>query len=221
MAEGSKRQRKVMELLKALVAFGADGASEALLSEALWPDSEADAAHNSLKTTVHRLRQLLGRPDALKIHDGTISLNRSCCWVDAWEVRKLFGADARASNRWQRLRHGIRLYRGPLFAADHEPWLLAAREDLQGRVADAVLALGRHRERMEEWESAIEVYEKGLAVDELAEPLYRRLMICHEQLGHHADAMITYERCRRRLDEKLGVDPSRVTQALADEIRHH
>ncbi len=221
LAEGPKRQRKVMELLKALVAFGADGASEALLSEALWPDSEADAAHNSLKTAVHRLRQLLGRRDALKIHDGTISLNRSCCWVDAWEVRKLFGTETRATNRWRRLRHGIRLYRGPLFAADDEPWLLAAREDLQARVADAVLALGRHRERMEEWESAIEIYEKGLIVDELAEQLYRRLMICHEQLGHHADAMITYERCRRRLDEKLGVAPSRVTKSLADDIRHH
>lgn len=221
VAGGPKRQRKVVDLLKALVAHGADGASEARLAEALWPDSEADAARNSLKTTVHRLRHLLGRPDALRIRDGTISLNRECCWVDAWEFRKLVGTSADAGNRWARLSKGIELYRGPLFAADDESWLLAPREVLQGLVADAVLALGRHRERMEEWESAIEAYQKGLAVDELAEPLYRRLMICHEQLGRHADAMITYERCRRRLDEKLGVDPSRVTQALADEIRHH
>jgi len=208
-------------LLQALVAYGKSGVGETALSEELWPDSEADAARNSLKTTVHRLRQMLGRTDAVHIRDGTVGLNEECCWVDAWELRKLLMTDADPDTRRDRLRSAVALYKGQLFDAQDGTWLLAARQELQKCVRDAVRELGRYSERMEDWGLAIELYEKGLAVDEVAEELYRRLMVCHEQLGHHADAIITYERCRQRLDEKLGVGPSSVTQALANDIRHH
>ena len=219
--DGTKRQKKVLELLQALVACGEYGVGETALSEALWPDSEADAARNSLKTAVHRLRQLLGLTDAVRIRDGTVSLNEACCWVDAWEVRKLLMTDAEPGTRRKRLRAGVALYKGQLFDAQEGIWLQAARQELQKLVRDAVRELGRYSERMEDWGLAIELYEKGLAVDEVAEELYRRLMVCHEQLGHHADAIITYERCRQCLDERLGVGPSNVTQALANEIRLH
>ena len=218
---GSKRQKKVLELLQVLVAVGQYGVGETVLSECLWPDSEADAARNSLKTTVHRLRHLLGRTDAVCIRDGTVSLNDSCCWVDAWEVRKLLTTEAEPDIRREHLREGVALYQGELFDAQESTWLLSARQDIQKWVREAAMELGRYSERMEDWDVAIEAYEKGLAVDEFAEELYRRLMICHDQLGHHADAIITYERCRHCLDEKLGVGPSRVTRALAHEIRLH
>jgi len=133
----------------------------------------------------------------------------------------LLMTDAEPGTRRKRLRAGVALYKGQLFDAQEGIWLLAARQELQKLVRDAVRELGRYSERMEDWGLAIELYEKGLAVDEVAEELYRRLMVCHEQLGHHADAIITYERCRQCLDERLGVGPSNVTQALANEIRLH
>jgi len=133
----------------------------------------------------------------------------------------MLATDAAPEVRRERLRRGVALYKGQLFDAQDASWLVSARQELQKSVREAVRELGRYTERMEDWGRAIELYEKGLAVDEVAEELYRRLMVCHEQLGHHADAIITYERCRQLLDERLGVDPSRVTQALAEDIRHH
>jgi ATP/maltotriose-dependent transcriptional regulator MalT/two-component SAPR family response regulator len=221
ISQGTTRQKKVVELLKALIALGGERVSEAVLTDAIWPDSEADAAHNSLKTSVHRLRQLLGRADAIEIAQGTISLNRACCWVDAWEVDTLLSSAPKSHDRLDRLRRGIELYRGDLFSADDEAWALTHREKLRGKVRDAVCDLGRYWEQLEEWQTAIDAYEAGIALDEYSETLYRRLMVCHDRLGRYADAMIIYEQCRERLDRKLGVSPSRITRALAEEIRHH
>jgi len=222
ICEGAKRQKKVIELLKALIAHGGTQVSEATLSESLWPDAEADAAHNSLKTAVHRLRQLLGRSDAVRIENGGFSLSSDSCWVDAWEVEKLLrSSDSTGTQRIERLCSGIELYRGVLFDGDDDAWVLRLRERLQELVRGAITEVGRYWERLEEWQAAIETYELGLSTDPCAETLYRRLMVCHEQLGHHADAIIIYERCRRRLDRRLGVAPSRTTQALAKEIRHY
>ncbi|MFW2404010.1 MAG: BTAD domain-containing putative transcriptional regulator, partial [Gammaproteobacteria bacterium] len=222
VSDGAKRQKKVIELLKALIARGGTQVSEAILSESLWPDAEADAGHNSLKTSIHRLRQLLGRSDAVKTDNGGFSLNPDCCWVDAWEVEKLLRpGDSTGTQRIDRLRRGIELYRGMLFDGDDDAWMLSLRERLQEKVRAAIEEVGRYWERLEEWQSSIEIYEYGLTLDACAESFYRRLMVCHEQLGHHADAIIIYERCRRRLDRRLGVAPSRSTQALAREIRHH
>lgn len=222
VCEGAKRQKKVIELLKALIAHGGKQVSEATLSESLWPDAEGDAAHNSLKTAVHRLRRLLGRSDAVRIDNGGLSLSSDSCWVDAWDVEKLLRpGDSTGTKRIERLRQGIELYRGVLFDGDDDAWILSLRERLQECVRGAITEVGRYWERLEEWQSAIETYERGLSADPCAETLYRRLMVCHEQLGHHADAIIIYERCCRRLDGRLGVAPSRSTQALAKEIRHH
>ena len=221
VGDESMRQRKVLDLLKALVAAGSRGMTVAQLAESLWPDAEADAAHNALKTTAHRLRQLLTRPDSLLVTDGSMHLNPDCVWVDAWEVEKLLTQSTDAPGRRLRLQNAIELYHGPLFEAHDAPSLLPERSRLQQLVCHAIDELGRYWERMEEWPQAIELYEMGLTVDEIAEPLYRRLMVCHEQLGHHVDAIMTYEKCRESLDRNLGVRPSRLTRSLAEEIRHH
>ena len=62
-----KAQRKPLELLMALVAFGGREVSERQLTEALWPDAEGDAAHQACAVALHRLRKLLG-------HDAAITL---------------------------------------------------------------------------------------------------------------------------------------------------
>jgi LuxR family transcriptional regulator, maltose regulon positive regulatory protein len=54
------RLRKPQELLQALIAFGGTEVSAGVLIDALWPDSEGDAAYHALEMTLSRLRQLLG-----------------------------------------------------------------------------------------------------------------------------------------------------------------
>ena len=52
------RLRKPQELLQALIAFGATEVSAGVLIDALWPDSEGDAAYHALESALYRLRQL-------------------------------------------------------------------------------------------------------------------------------------------------------------------
>ena len=70
------RLRKPQELLQALIAFGGTEVSAGVLIDALWPDSEGDAAYHALESALYRLRQLLGARDAVRMEGGKVSLNR-------------------------------------------------------------------------------------------------------------------------------------------------
>lgn len=136
-----KLQKRPLALLKLLVAGGPGrGVRKEVLADALWPDAEADAAHNALETTVHRLRKLLGH-EVIVARGDRVSLNEASSWVDAWEVeRKLAQASAR-------LEHGgggaeavplalraLELYRGPFLPEETAAWALAARDGLREKV---------------------------------------------------------------------------------------
>jgi DNA-binding SARP family transcriptional activator len=69
-----------------------------------------------------------------------------------------------------------------------------------------------------DWHAAIDGYRRGLEVDDLAEELYRRLMVCHLRLGQKGEALSTYERCRRVLGAALGIEPSTETVALQQNV---
>jgi hypothetical protein len=69
------RLRKPQELLQALVAFGGTEVSAGVLIDALWPNSEGDAAYHALESALHRSRQLLGARDAVRMDGGKVSLS--------------------------------------------------------------------------------------------------------------------------------------------------
>ena len=91
VAFSRKAQQKPLALLKALIALGGSGIKEERLTELLWPDAEGDMAHQSFETTLHRLRRLLGRPEALIVRDGRVTLDNRYCWVDVWAFERLLG----------------------------------------------------------------------------------------------------------------------------------
>ncbi|WP_341889828.1 hypothetical protein, partial [Variovorax sp. YR752] len=49
----------------------------------LWPESDGDLAMDAFEVALRRLRQLLGRPDALRLAGGILWLDRDLVWVDA------------------------------------------------------------------------------------------------------------------------------------------
>jgi DNA-binding SARP family transcriptional activator len=82
------RLRKPRELLQSLIAFGGTEVGAGVLIDALWPDSEGDAAYHALESALYRLRQLLGARDAVLMEGGKVSLNRDQLWVDMWEFEE-------------------------------------------------------------------------------------------------------------------------------------
>jgi LuxR family maltose regulon positive regulatory protein len=215
------RLRKPQELLQALIAFGGTEVSAGALIDALWPDSEGDAAYHALESALYRLRQLLGARDAVRMEGGKVSLNRDQLWVDMWEfeaeLQRPHDPKVIDIERISRLRF---FYQGHFLQHETEkPWALKARQELRDRLLHAVCDAARKCEHARRWEDAVNLYRSGIELDSLNESLYRGLMLCHQELGDHSEALQAYRRCRELLTRFLGIPPNAKTQALYHSVR--
>jgi two-component SAPR family response regulator len=215
------RLRKPQELLQALIAFGGTEVSAGALIDALWPDSEGDAAYHALESALYRLRQLLGARDAVRMEGGKVSLNRDRWRVDMWEFEEeLQRADDPEANVIGRIGRLRLLYRGHFLQHESEkPWALKARQESRDRMLCAIRDAARKCERARRWEDAANLYRSGIELDSLNEGLYRGLMLCHQELGDHSEALQIYGRCRELLTRFLGIPPNAKTQALYHSVR--
>jgi DNA-binding SARP family transcriptional activator len=226
-----KAQRKPLELLKALIAFGGRDVSEEQLTQALWPDAEGDAAHQALSTTLHRLRQLIGHENAIHRREGKLTLDSRRCWVDLWAFQRLLARAETATARAQRdsrawdeasqwTDRALYLYRGPFLGGDRDvSWAAAVTDRLRRRLIRQLGELGRHWEALRDWPKTMGFYEKALEVEPRAEEFYRRLMAFHSFLGRRAEGLEVYQRCCRALDATMGVVPSPETEAIHSSLR--
>jgi LuxR family maltose regulon positive regulatory protein len=210
------RLRKPQELLQALIAFGGTEVGAGVLIDALWPDSEGDAAYHALESALYRLRQLLGARDAVRMEGGKVSLNRDQLWLDMWEFEEeLQRPHDPAANGIERVGRLRRLYQGDFLQhEDEKPWVLKARQELRDDLLRAIRDAARECEHARRWEEAANLYRSGLELDSLNEGLYRGLMLCHHELGDHSEALQAYRRCRELLTRFLGIAPNAKTQAL-------
>jgi hypothetical protein len=128
-----KAQKKPLELLKALIAFGGRDVSEARLADALWPEADGDAAAQALATTLFRLRKLLGE-HVIRRQESRLTLDPAFCWVDCWAFERLSSDESGdASSRLAKLR---KLHQGPfLDGSEDAPWAQTMRQRLHARFA--------------------------------------------------------------------------------------
>ena len=219
-----KAQKKPLELLKALAAQGGHEVGTANIAEMLWPEAEGDAALEALEVTLRRLRKLLGRDEAVRLHEGRLALNEGLCWVDTRAFERAHqradallrdgrpdAADADLESVAQRL---LSLYTGHFLVGDDErPWLVACRQRLASRIFRDLSAIGQAWEDRGAPHRAELIYRRGVELDAVSEMLYRRLMSVQTRRGDRAGALATYRRCRRMLQMTLGVEPSTETEA--------
>jgi LuxR family maltose regulon positive regulatory protein len=124
------------------------------------------AAH-SFKTTLRRLRQLLGRNDFLVVQDGRLSLNRQFCWVDTWrfdEVADVIaaaaqpGAPAPTSATIEALVARLRpAYPAPFLPDDMATWVDAYRTRIHRRYERCLAQLSQLTERADSQGSGVAV----------------------------------------------------------------
>lgn len=225
-----KVQHKPLAMLKILIALGGREVPEERMTDILWPEADADFAHNSFAMTLKRLRTLLGSENVLSLRDGRLTLDNRFCWVDAWTFERLLtaagssgreGAGGEEGRRFQPLMEkALTLYNGLFMAGETgNPWALSPRERLRSKFLRGVEMLGSHFERAGDWKNAARCYQKGLDVDNLAEQFYRGLMVCHQRQGRTTEALTVYHRCRKVLAAALGVHPSPATEAIYQSLR--
>jgi LuxR family maltose regulon positive regulatory protein len=217
---GRKAPRKILALLKALIALGGTEVSESALIDALWPDEEGDAAHGAYTMAIIRLRKLLGESEVLVQSGGKLSLDRRRCWVDAWAFGET--ADLGVASRAENLEadrsdeaSALNLYKGSFLAGDLDaPWSAPTRERLRAKFIGLVSLQGRQLEAVHRHAAALSLYQRGLDADNLVEEFYQGLMRCYAKLDRNAEAHAVYVRLKQLLSLALGVQPSTTTQQL-------
>ena len=220
---GRKAPKKTLALLKAIIARGGS-APESFLIDTFWRDEEGDAAARSLAAAVHRLRGLLDDNDAVLQLGGSISLDRTRVWVDAWAFdRALDRAHNRghaASERDAAVAQALGLYRGEFLPEEEgEAWPVAMRERLRSRF---IQGIGEHAARLEaahRESDAIVLYLRGLDADSVVEPFYQGLMRCYHRLDRLPEAVSAYRRLKQTLSITLSLAPSGATERLYQMLR--
>ncbi|MBI3569732.1 MAG: hypothetical protein HY082_01315 [Gammaproteobacteria bacterium] len=218
-----KAQHRPLELLKVLVALGGREVATDQLAMAMWPESEGDVAYNAFEITLHRLRKLIGIEKALVLSNGLLSLNNQFCWVDVWLLEQVMGrAEALLNSAQPDLdeltdlsSRVLAIYHGHFLGRETpEPWSISLRERLRSKFLRHLIDVARHWERIGRHGTAIQCYQKGLEIDDLAEIFYQRLMVCYQQLGRRSEALAVYRRCRATLSLILSISPSPATEAI-------
>ena len=213
-----KAQHKLLDLLRVMIALGAQQVSEDEICEWLWPDADGDVAAGNLRTSLHRLRKLLKHDDAITVHDNRVSLNDKFCWLDtqAFEHLTAESNEALAAEKFEK---AIRLYNGHLFEKESHAWVLPLRDRLRGRFQRSVLNLTKVWETNGNAEKAEALYYQCLERDGSAEMVYRQLMLHLKARGRHAEALDVYRRCETALLNSLATRPSPETRLLYESLR--
>lgn len=216
MEYGHKPPKKPLALLKAIIALDGQGATEHQLIDALWPDEEADAAHEALNVALYRLRKLLGHAEAVQLHDGRLALDAGTCWVDALAFERLVREADQAAIRdpVDLMQRALALYAGHFLADADEAWAISLRERLRSQFSRLVCACGAALRLAGRWDEALACYRRGLETDELAEEFCQGVMRCCHRLERPSEGVSAYHRLRQALSAVLGVLPSPETESL-------
>jgi LuxR family maltose regulon positive regulatory protein len=146
LVQAGKGNRRSLDLLKAIIAFGGRGVAIENVTAALWPDAEGDSAKGAFDVAMHRLRKLIGRDHVLIVSNGKVSLNDEVCWLDIWvfqeQAQQVLDCSTAQSADMDTIAVAasgmLETYRGRFLASEMEQsWLLPMRDRLRRLLARA------------------------------------------------------------------------------------
>ncbi len=211
-------RRKSRAILYYLAAQAEAVTREGLLS-LFWPDLPRPAARQTLRTTLHGLKQVLG--EAILVQGERLALDENV-WVDVNEFTGQLGGPNLSE---EQLTAALALYRGE-FLQDFslpetqafEDWLLVERQRYFRLAVRGLEALSAAQQARQDYHAALDSLERALAFDPLQEDLQREAIRLHYLAGDRPAAIRRYDELRRLLDEQMGVPPMVETRALYDAI---
>ncbi len=218
-------REKAVHLLQLLICHRGRPLHREQIMEALWPESPPAQAATSLRVALSTLRKALATTadpvECIRREGETLQLDLTVgVRVDVDEFLRLL-QQARSLETTDPVQAialyeaGLTLYRGNFLEENpYVEWVIEERERLLTEYLMAAERLARLLLGRNDYEEAMRWANAILAKDPLWEEAYAVLMECQWRLGHRGLAVRTFERCRKRLQEALAVEPSPPLQKL-------
>jgi len=205
--------QKARDLVAYLVTFRDRRHSRSLLAGLLWPDLPEEKARRRLSDTLWRVRRALG--DYVAADEEFIWLNTDFpCWLDVGQFQTVLADLRLETSSLEPVEKALALYRGPFLDGFYHEWALLERERLQGLYLEALGAMLDFYKQAGDYAAALTIAQRLIAVEPLQEAAHRELMRLYHLLGRDAEAIAQYHRCRRILQEEIGVAPAPETESL-------
>ena len=214
-------------LLRPLLAHSQPVTVERLADE-VWREEPSRPSPGTVHSYVARLRRKLGSARSLLTTstEGYL-LAAPTTMVDAWTFdQALDGALARAGRPTEVraiLEPALRLWDGAraFGSLGERSWALAHAQRLQERRLIAIETLARAELLLDHHISALLRLQDVAAEHPHRESLTQLLMTALYRGGRQGEALTAYERCRRALDDDLGVEPSDELRAVHHAVLQH
>jgi DNA-binding SARP family transcriptional activator len=207
------RRQATAELIVYLAVHRRPASRDELL-EALWPGDDPSRSAGRFYQAASEARKLLG--DAFQRDRDTYALDRQQLRIDLDDLDQLHQQAATATGEPQHalLERARALFRGEPLAGIDALWADGERRRLSALWADVLERAGRLRLESGDASGALQLAEEATAVDASNERPVRLAMEAEAVLGRRDAVVGRYERLHQDLDERFGLEPSRVTKLL-------
>ncbi len=220
--------RKALALAAYLVVEGAPQGRDTLVN-LLWPESDASRGRAALRRTLSALNKALGGR-ALVATRQTVGLDLgSEDFIDVAEFDRLVdesGTDTDAATTVSLLTPAVQMYAGDFLAGfslrdspEFDEWQFTQSEVYRARFATVLDRLLWAHADLGDFDEAIVLAKRRVALDPIHEPAHRRLIELHASAGDRSAALRQYQECVRILDRELGVAPLDETRRAYEAVR--
>ncbi|MEW5869068.1 MAG: tetratricopeptide repeat protein [Chloroflexota bacterium] len=192
-----------------------EGVSRRALEAAFWPDSSQ--ARDQCNRVIYKIRAILGK-DTLLFENDRYLFDRSLDYEYDVEAFTEFYAQAKSEENIQRrteiFRQMLFIYKGHYLMDADGSWAISERERLWHICVDAFLNLAEHHLDLREYPAALDYCWRALEKEPLLEAAHRIAMRTYIAMGDRARAARQYQLCHNSVVERLGIKPSKETEAL-------
>jgi DNA-binding SARP family transcriptional activator len=200
------------------------------LAALLWDEALPNAWDGALNAVVSKLRVLLAKTglDKSRVLPSALGCYQLNLPGDAWldveaALDSLHAAEGmlkRHQHRdaWAAAQVAYHIFKRPFLPAETGDWAAQKREQLVTFHVRACECLAETYIRNDEPSIAVDVAHQAVAAQPFRETAYQVLMRAHAAAGNRAEALRTFEECRRQISDNLGVAPSPDIEAVYLEI---
>ncbi len=215
-----KKSRLMLTLL--VISQGRDVPRDVLLED-LWPESARLRALDNFYTVWGNLVMTVGEGPYLERVGDFCRVNTHYVVSDVGEFeclcRKLLVSNMQPRELLDTYAHLESLYKGDLLPSEvGNKRVDAQRVRYKALFADSMVAASSCALGMDDARLALWFARKGMEVDSKREDTYFALMKAQIAAGQRCGAIRTYFECRKFLSDELGLDPSRETKGLYDQL---